>query len=115
MRTRQSVLERIGGAVVLLLLLVSAAFADEVRLKNGDRISGKVVSLDRGILTFDTGHGAVALPWADVTGVVIVEPVILAVTGQPAVTAAVAMAPDGRVTIGAATVVALADLVSIHR
>lgn len=45
---------------------VDAAWADEVRLVNGDRLTGTVVSLERGVLKFDTPHGSLSVPWGEV-------------------------------------------------
>lgn len=99
----------------VLVLLATAAFADEVRLKNGDRITGTVVTLSKGTLTFDTGHGKIDLPWADVTSVTVTEPVIVTATGQPEQTFAIAMTPDGRIAVAPGTTLALTDVVGIRR
>jgi putative salt-induced outer membrane protein YdiY len=105
--------ERNGFALCLVLLLVAtSAWADEVRLKNGDRYTGKAVALDRGTLKFDTGHGTLDLPWADVTSLSVPAPVVVTVGGREQ-TAAVAAAADGQATIGAATV-ALADITALR-
>ena len=99
----------------LLLLTCRAAFADEIRLKNGDRISGTVVTLEKGTLNFDTGHGKIDVPWADVTAITVTTPVIVTVTGQPERTLALAMTPDGRLAVESGAAVALADVVAIRR
>jgi putative salt-induced outer membrane protein YdiY len=50
-----------------VLLAVPFAAADEVRLENGDRITGKVVQLENGILVLDTGYaGEVKIQWSAV-------------------------------------------------
>ena len=71
----------------LLLLCASMTFADDVRLKNGDRYSGTVDSLAAGTLTFKTPHGDLAIPWADVAGLTVADAIV--VTGidgtEPAV------------------------------
>jgi len=43
--------------LVLFLCAVGSAAADEVRLANGDRLTGTVVSLADGTLTFKTPYG----------------------------------------------------------
>lgn len=57
-------------APLVLLLLVGKAVGDEVTLKNGDRVSGKVVRLAGGRLVVETPHsGTVAIDWAQVASV----------------------------------------------
>src|ERR1041384_234392 len=58
-------------AVCLLFLGVAVASADdEVKLKNGDRISGKVTSLAGGKLVVETTHsGPLKIDWAQVVSV----------------------------------------------
>ncbi|RPJ21290.1 MAG: DUF481 domain-containing protein, partial [Desulfobacteraceae bacterium] len=49
-----------GVSIILTVLFVVLAWgqasADEVWLKNGDRLTGKVVSLDAGTLVFKTSY-----------------------------------------------------------
>ena len=84
---------------VAVLLVGTVAFADEVHLKNGDRYSGTVVALDKGSLKFDTGHGAVDVPWTDVTSLAIMQPVIVTLAGQRERGAVLSAAADGSMTI----------------
>jgi putative salt-induced outer membrane protein YdiY len=99
----------------VLLFACRAAHADEVHLKNGDRITGTVVSLVSGTLTFDTGHGKIDLPWMDVTGLTVTAPVVVTVAGQPERTVALTTTPDGRLLLQAGTAVSLGDVVAIRR
>ena len=66
-------------ALLLLLLLLAAApaRADEVQLRNGDRITGTTVSLTGGTLTFTTSYGTVRIPWADVTALTVQEAIVV--------------------------------------
>ena len=94
---------------------VSHALADEVRLKNGDRITGKVVSLQRGILKFDTGHGSLDLPWDLVVGATIDTPLIVTAAGRsPATTSAMTIA-DGQVGIGPGVAITARDVTALAR
>lgn len=68
-------------ATVLLSLVPSQVFADELRLKNGDRYSGTVIALDGGMLTFKTAHGALAIPWSDVTALTVDEEIFVKTAG----------------------------------
>jgi putative salt-induced outer membrane protein YdiY len=59
-----------GTLLMVLLLGGSAALADEVKLKNGDRISGTVKSLASGKLAVATPHaGVLSIDWAQVESV----------------------------------------------
>lgn len=65
-----------GRMVCLMALLLfsgacQAEKTDVVRLKNGDRVTGEVKSLDRGILEFSTDHmGTVYIEWSDIQEIV---------------------------------------------
>lgn len=64
--------------VTLLLLIVSSAFADTIYLKNGDRLTGTVVSLKNSILVFHTEYaGKLSLQWIEVASVETETPVQL--------------------------------------
>ncbi len=55
---------------IWLFLLASALLADQVTLKNGDRVTGKIVKKDGGDLVVATElMGTVTIPWASVTDV----------------------------------------------
>ena len=53
--------------VVSAILVCGPASADEVWLKNGDRLTGKVVSLENGTLVFNTSYaGDLSIKWDEV-------------------------------------------------
>ncbi len=59
----------------LYLLFLSNAYADEVILHNGDKISGKVISKTDDKLTFETSYaGTINIAWAEVKHLSIDEP-----------------------------------------
>ena len=101
--------------VVLSFGLVSRVWADEVRLKNGDRVTGKVVSLQKGVLKFDTGHGTLDLAWADVTAATIDMPIILTVAGQPAETVSTVSLANGQIVVRPGVTVPVAQVASLAR
>lgn len=70
--------------LALVLGLAGAAAADEVRLANGDRLTGRVVSLAGGTLTFSTPNGDLRIPWATVTALTIDEPILVTRGSMPA-------------------------------
>src|SRR5580704_683937 len=70
--------------LLLVLLSVSTAFADQVTLKNGDRITGAIVKKDGKDLTVKTDlMGVVTIPWDQVTDIKTNEPLNVVLTGQP--------------------------------
>jgi len=72
-------------AIVTSALILAAvpAHADEVRLKNGDRLTGDVSSLTGGTLVFKTSLGEVKIPWADVTSLAVDNAVYVTVAQNP--------------------------------
>lgn len=71
--------------IAAVALHVVPCVADEVQLKNGDRLTGTVVSLDAGKLTFKTAHGDLGIAWPEVTALTVDEPVLVTTAdGTPA-------------------------------
>jgi putative salt-induced outer membrane protein YdiY len=108
------------SAVVLTLLAVLAAAtpaaADEVRLANGDRMTGRVRSLAGGTLTFSTAQGDLRIPWTAVAALAVDEPILATVAAAPPVSVTITITPDaGRVTLTPGGVTALADIASLAR
>ena len=108
---------RLLPSVLLALLCVaSAANADELRLKNGDRITGVVVSLASGTLTFKATGGDLKIAWPDVVSLAIEQPILVRVGAAPPVSATFAPADaTGRITLVPGGPVALADIVALSR
>jgi putative salt-induced outer membrane protein YdiY len=75
---------RYALAFFTLLVLAGPAAADEVRLANGDRLTGTVVSLAEGTLTFKTPHGDLKVPWTDVTALRMDTPLLVRTATAPA-------------------------------
>ncbi|HEX2443015.1 MAG TPA: DUF481 domain-containing protein [Vicinamibacterales bacterium] len=69
------------SGILFVFLLASPAAADELRLKNGDRITGQVVALDGGKLTFKTPGGELIVAWDEVTALTIDQPMLITVKG----------------------------------
>jgi putative salt-induced outer membrane protein YdiY len=66
------------------LFFVAEATADELQLKNGDRVTGEAVALLDGKLTFKTPNGELVVAWDEVTSLTIARPMIVTVKGgQP--------------------------------
>ena len=99
---------------LILFVFASTGNADELRLKNGDRYTGAVVSLVKGKLNFDTGRGVLELPWAEVTSLTVTAPVIVTVAGRKQ-TVTFAAGPEGQVTVAGGAAIALADIAALRR
>lgn len=56
-----------GAAGLVLLLLAAGAAADEVHLKNGNRLSGTIIGLSEGKLMLETDFaGRLSIDWSRV-------------------------------------------------
>lgn len=105
-----------AAALLIVLLTATAALADEVRLKNGDRFTGDLVSLAGGTLSFKTAYGPVQIPWSDIDSLAVIGPVIVTVgTAVPATVTTIVADAAGRVTLQPGGSVALTDIVSVAR
>ena len=86
--------------ILLLGVLLSNAWADQVVMKDGDRISGVIVKKDGATLTIDSKNfGKVDLKWDDVETITIQEPVNVVLSGDRDVKGAVTT-QDGRLVVG---------------
>ena len=57
-------------AGMLLLVILTLTFADEIILKNGDKLTGKVVSMEKGKLVFNTSYaGNISIDWQSVKSI----------------------------------------------
>jgi putative salt-induced outer membrane protein YdiY len=76
----------------LFSILASAAMADVVTMKNGDRITGKVVGMTGGKLTIETSYaGKLTIAWDQVAGLITEAPIkVKLVDGSQAAGQAVA-------------------------
>jgi len=101
---------------LLAMLVALPAAADEVRLKNGDRITGVTTSLAAGTLSFKAAGGDLKVAWADVTSLAIEQPMLVTVGTAPPTSALFAAADaNGRVTLVPGGPVALSDIVALSR
>jgi putative salt-induced outer membrane protein YdiY len=103
-------------ACLFVILGAHSARADEVRLLNGDRISGRVMSLSNGLLVFQTPHGDLRVPWLTVAAVTVVEPIFVTIGARPA--AAATISPDGnsgRVELRPGGFVLMTEIVGLSR
>ena len=88
--------------VLLVFLTCGSAYADEVWLKNGDRLTGKVVSLDGGTLTFKTSYaGDLSIKWEEVANLKTDEPGKVVLSDETAAQGPVSPGEGGKVTVKA--------------
>ena len=99
---------------ITMLLTALPARADEVRLKNGDRLTGEAISLANGTLTFKTALGELRIPWGDVTSLAVDKAVFVTVGSNPPILTAFAAAdPVGYVTLMPGGRVLLTDIAAL--
>ena len=107
---------RFALTLIALLFAARPAAADEVRLMNGDRITGRVVSLSGGMLTLATPNGDLRIPWASVTALAVDEPILASIGAADPSLVTVAVAPDaGVVTLQPGGAVPLQDILVLAR
>mgnify|MGYP000874510019 CR=1 FL=1 len=104
--------------LMLLAAFAAAAFAGQITLKNGDRVTGSIVKKDKDALTVKTVHfGTVTLPWSEVASLVEDTPVNVSLSDGRNVQGTLAEA-DGKVTVkpasGAPTVVEPVNVVTLR-
>jgi putative salt-induced outer membrane protein YdiY len=99
-------------ALLLIITVVAAAGADELRLQNGDRYTGTVLGLTGGTLSFKTAGGTLAIPWAQVVGLTLDQPLMVTV-GNGSPVAATIVATESDATLQPGGTVKLVDIVSL--
>jgi hypothetical protein len=88
--------------VVLVFLTGGQAAADEVWLKNGDRLTGKVVSLEGGNLVFKTSYaGDLSIKWEEVANLKTDEPIKVVLSDETAAEGPVLPGEEGKITVKA--------------
>ena len=105
--------------LVAVLLLAPFALADQITLKNGDRLTGTIVKYDGKALTFKSDlAGQVTIPWDSVTGVTSTNPLSVGLKGGQVLVGPVTTAQDGKLQVAtqsAGTVAAAHDSVEVIR
>jgi putative salt-induced outer membrane protein YdiY len=80
MKIRSSILPALAAALVLC---AAAAHADTVTLRNGDRLSGKVLHKSGDVLTFQTSYaGKVKIRWSEVRSITTDAPLDVMLEGD---------------------------------
>lgn len=103
--------------ILAFLSIPLCAFADQIQMKNGDRVTGVIVKKDAANLTIKTTlFGTVTLAWAEVESVKADTPLIVVLPDGRTVNATLATT-DGRIDVAAASgtqTVAVKDIVAMR-
>lgn len=93
------------GAVLIALAVVFGVFAgrasaDQVRMKNGDRLTGTVVRMEEGKLVFKTSYaGEITVKWSEVAGLVTDGPIEVLFEDKTSVKGKAALDGEGRMRL----------------
>jgi putative salt-induced outer membrane protein YdiY len=114
---RHVVLRWFVRSAVIAGLILSTARADEILMKNGDRLTGSVVQLDgKNITIKTTAFGLVGAPWDQVASLRTDAPVHIVLQGGRTMTGAIAPA-NGRLAItsnGSTTEVSTGEITALR-
>jgi putative salt-induced outer membrane protein YdiY len=108
---------RTHNRMLLSCLLLSAAWADQIVMKDGDRITGAIVKKDGETLTVESKNfGTVTLKWAEVESVNTDQPLNVVLSGDREVKGAITT-QDGRIVVnapGTPQIVTPSDVVALR-
>ena len=107
---------RLFSALTLSMFWAAALLADQVVMKNGDRVTGLIVKKDAAALTIKTVHfGTVTLPWDQVDSVKADAPLTVVLPNDRSVEGTIASSGDKIVVTGKGTdTVAPKDIVALR-
>ena len=89
-------------ALLLVFVTSGQAAADEVWLKNGDHLTGKVLSLEGGTLVFKTAYaGDLSIKWEEVANLKTDEPIKVVLGDETTAQGPVSPGEEGKVTVKA--------------
>jgi putative salt-induced outer membrane protein YdiY len=97
-------MKRYTSATMILIffiaLLSGTSYADEVRLKNGDRLTGKVKLLEEGKLLFETPYaGEITIIWSKVSRLKTDGPIKVVLHDETVVQGTSLLAEDGKMRL----------------
>ena len=97
-----------------LFILSLTAFADQIVMKNGDRVTGSIIKKDAAQLTVKSVHfGTVILPWNEIESVKSDKPLTVELSNKKSVEGPIASSGD-KIVIGSNEPVAPKDIVAIR-
>jgi putative salt-induced outer membrane protein YdiY len=89
-------------AILMMVLLfgISTAAADELHLKNGDRITGEVISMENNKLVFKTAYaGQITVEWQDVASLTTESPITVKLGDDISLHGTAEPARDGEIRV----------------
>ena len=87
-------------AVALMLLTTGNAMADELWLKNGDHITGKVIRMENKVLVFKTSYaGEVSIKWGEIANIRTDEPIQMVLSNEVSTHGIATPAENGKVKV----------------
>ncbi|MCG2778037.1 MAG: DUF481 domain-containing protein [Desulfobacterales bacterium] len=87
-------------AAALMVLAVGEAMADELWLKNGDHITGKVIRMENKILVFNTSYaGEVSIKWGEIVNIRTDEPIQMVLSNEVSTHGIATPAENGKVKV----------------
>lgn len=87
-------------SVLILFLNTVAAMADELWLKNGDHLTGKVVTMEEGKLIFKTFYaGDISVKWGEISRLITDEPIRVVLSDETALKGTTKPAEDGKMKL----------------
>jgi Protein of unknown function, DUF481 len=103
----------LGYFMLASALLAGLAFADQLTLKNGDRVTGKILKKDGGKVTIKSDlMGDVTIPWDAVTAITSDQPLTVVLPGGKSVAGKVSSA-EGKMEVSTPAAVETAPLPQI--
>ncbi len=103
----------VAGRLLLASLALAILQADQIVLKDGDRITGSIVKKDGQTVTIQSKNfGAVTLKWDDIATVTTDQPLNIVLAGDQAVKATI-QTQDGRIQVGAPGAARIVDAAQI--
>ena len=106
--------------VVLVGMLVGPAFADQVEMKNGDRITGVIVTVERGTLIIKTSYaGRITIQWVEVSMLITDSPAEVVLKDKRSFQGTTRPTEDGELSLeveetGEAISIAMTDIEAIN-
>ena len=87
-------------AAAFIFLTAGNTIADELWLKNGDHITGKVVRMENKTLIFETSYaGEVSVKWGEITNIRTDEPIQMVLSNEVSTHGIVTPAENGKVKV----------------
>jgi putative salt-induced outer membrane protein YdiY len=86
--------------VVSMLLIAENVMADEIRLKNGNRITGTVKKMEDKVLIFETSYaGEISIKWDEIAAVTTDSPIEMVLHDNTSFLGSMEPAPEGQIEL----------------